>query len=243
MKTLCVIPARYGSRRFPGKPLALLAGKPLVQHVFERARQATQVDDLLVATDDQRILEAVQAFGGRAVLTSPHHCSGTDRVAEVAEMYPCSLVVNVQGDEPLIDPGDIDQVVEMLSQDPQVDISSLMVPIKEERELFDPNVVKVVVDAQGWALYFSRAPIPFPRDGWRYQSGVFFRHIGLYGYRRAALLKLASLGPCPLEEVEKLEQLRALNAGLEVKLARTSYAGLGIDTPEELARLEEMMGR
>ena len=252
MKVACVIPARYASQRFPGKVLAKLAGRPLIQWVYEQACQAKKVDLVIVATDDKRVEECVRDFGGRVVITSPNHKSGTDRVAEVAQGLSCSVVVNVQGDEPLVPPEAIDQAVELLVKEPGSKMATLATPITDGQDLLNPHLVKVVVDGEGNALYFSRAPIPFPRsrlggdgiegDGLSFlPPGPFYRHVGLYVYRRSFLLKLASLPVAAIEEVEKLEQLRVLAAGFRIKVAVTSYSGFGVDTPEDLCRLKKML--
>lgn len=252
MKVACVIPARYDSQRFPGKVLAKLAGRPLIQWVYIQACQAKKVDRVIVATDDKRVEECVRDFGGMAVITSPDHKSGTDRVAEVAQGLSCSLIVNVQGDEPLVPPEAIDQAVELLIDQPAAKMATLATPIIEDQDLINPHLVKVVIDGKGNALYFSRAPIPFPRsqltqDGMRgdgpgpLPAGPFYRHVGLYVYRRSFLLRLASLPVAAIEEVEKLEQLRALAAGFRIRVAVTSYSGIGVDTPEDLCRLEKIL--
>ncbi len=241
MKVVCIIPARYGSHRFPGKPLTMLAGRPLIQHVYGRASRSKRSEEVLVATDDERILRCVEGFGGKARMTSKGHRTGTDRVAEVARSIPCDIIVNVQGDEPLIDPGAIDGAVELLMEDSQADMGTLRFPIGEE-ELLDPNLVKVVTDARGYALYFSRAPIPFLRDrGPLPRNLSFYGHVGLYSYRRPVLLKLAEIPPSPLEEAERLEQLRALEAGFRIKVGVTNHRSIGVDTPEDLKRVEELI--
>jgi 3-deoxy-manno-octulosonate cytidylyltransferase (CMP-KDO synthetase) len=231
-----IIPARYASRRFPGKALADLWGKPLIQHVYERARRARSGERVIVATDDERIARAAQGFGAEVAMTSQDHPSGTDRVAEVARGIEAELIVNVQGDEPLIEPASIDAAVGPLMEDGTIPMGTLCCPIDDVGELANPNVVKVVVDREGFALYFSRLPIPFVRDA--RGDATRYRHIGLYAYRREFLLELAGLEPTPLEEAEKLEQLRALEYGHRIKVTRVASAGPGVDTPEELARLE-----
>jgi 3-deoxy-manno-octulosonate cytidylyltransferase (CMP-KDO synthetase) len=231
-----IIPARYASTRFPGKALAELWGKPLIQHVYERARQARSSERVIVATDDERIARAARGFGAEVAMTSAEHPSGTDRVAEVARGIEAELIVNVQGDEPLIEPRAIDAAVRPLMADRTIPMGTLCCPVDSVEELANPNVVKVVVDREGFALYFSRLPIPFVRD-----AGADvrrYRHIGLYAYRREFLLELAGLEPTPLEEAEKLEQLRALEHGHRIKVTRVASAWPGVDTAEELARLE-----
>jgi 3-deoxy-manno-octulosonate cytidylyltransferase (CMP-KDO synthetase) len=241
-KILGVIPARYASSRFPGKALADLGGKPMVQHVVERAREARLLTEVLVATDDRRILEAVTAFGGRACMTSPEHPSGTDRIAEVVRSRPCDLVVNIQGDEPLLDPAMIDRAVEPLLQDPGLEMGTLARPMGRE-EALDPSKVKVVVDRRGCALYFSRARIPHVREDATPESDrPYLLHIGLYVYRREALLRFAGLAPTPLEAQERLEQLRALEHGMRIRVVVTEHQSFGVDTPADLERVKRLMG-
>lgn len=243
MDVLAVIPARYASRRFPGKPLATFDGKPLIQHVWERVRQCRRIDQCFVATDDERIRSAVEGFGGQAVMTKAEHVSGTDRVAEVAEAHPdVRVIVNVQGDEPLIDPVSVDDAVGVLLEDPRADLSTLMAPLGAPDEVLEENVVKVVVDLHGYAMYFSRAPIPHMRSDSTLVSGRKsgpYRHIGLYCYRRDSLLRMASLPPSPLEQVEQLEQLRALENGMRIQVVEVEVAPPGVDTPEDLERVKE----
>lgn len=238
MKTLCVIPARYASTRLPGKPLALLAGKPMIQHVYEQAVKARGIQEVLVATDDERICAAVAAFGGQAVLTAATHPTGTDRLAEVARQRPdVDVIVNVQGDEPLIEPAVIEQLAAAFAERPQLQMATLCTPLEED-EAAQPSVVKVVTDRQGYALYFSRSLIPYPR-----QAGVVpaYKHIGLYGYRRDFLLQYAAMEPTPLERAESLEQLRALENGHRILVLETPCASVGVDTPEDLRRVEAIL--
>jgi len=242
VRVVAVIPARFSSSRFPGKALADIAGKPMIQWVYERASQARRVSRVIVATDDERILEAVRAFGGEAVMTSPEHPTGTDRVAEVVErLLPHEeAIVNVQGDEPLIDPSEIDAAVEALSSDPDADMSTLASPIESEEVFRNPNAVKVVCDRRGYALYFSRSPIPFYRGEGRPPQPLL--HVGLYCYRREALLRLVRLPRSPLEEAESLEQLRALENGMRIKVALVPHHEPGVDTPEDLERVRRRVG-
>ncbi len=235
-----IIPARFQSSRFPGKALADLAGKPMVQHVVERASRSRLLDEVLVATDDRRILEAVQGFGAKACMTSPDHPSGTDRIAEVARDLACDLVVNIQGDEPLIDPLVIDRAVEPLAQDTAIPMGTLGRPMGVA-EAADPSKVKVVLDRQGFALYFSRSPIPYLRDGSAGVERPYLLHIGLYVYRRETLLRLVALPPTPLEERERLEQLRALEHGIRIRVVVTEHQSFGVDTPADLERVRRMM--
>ena len=244
-----IIPARYASVRFPGKVLALLWGKPIVQHVYERSKQAKTLSDVIVATDDERVKAVVESFGGKCVLTSPEHPSGTDRVAEVARQLDCDVVVNIQGDEPLISPEAIDAAVQPFFSDPTLKMTTLATPIADESEYLNPNVVKVVIDRDGFALYFSRSPLPFFRPKGKMGEVPQFslpedapfhplRHIGLYAYRREFLLQFAQWAPTNLERSEGLEQLRALEHGVRIKVVVTPYRSVGVDTPEDLERLE-----
>jgi 3-deoxy-manno-octulosonate cytidylyltransferase (CMP-KDO synthetase) len=236
-QTIIVIPARYASTRFPGKPLADLWGKPLIQHVYERAGQARAAGRVVIATDDRRIAAAAEGFGAEVVMTSRDHATGTDRVAEVAAGAEAELVVNVQGDEPLIEPEAVDAAVAPLAADQSIPMGTLCCPLEEAEGLANPNVVKVVVDGEGFALYFSRLPIPFVRDP---SSGVTRqRHIGLYVYRREFLLELASLPPTPLEQAERLEQLRALEHGHRIRVVEVARAWPGVDTPGDLERVRQ----
>lgn len=232
-----IIPARYESSRFPGKPLALIAGKPMIQHVYERARRAASLDEVLVATDSLEILRAVEKFGGRAVMTDPGHATGTDRLAEVAAgLEGVDVIVNVQGDEPLIDPTAIDAVAAPLLGSAECQMSSGMTRLSVD-EATDPNVVKVVTDLQGRALYFSRMPIPASRSA-RPDPNRFRRHLGLYAYRREFLLRLALLEPTPLERHEALEQLRALESGHAIQMVELDDdQSIGVDTPQDLERV------
>ncbi|MDY0261189.1 3-deoxy-manno-octulosonate cytidylyltransferase [Syntrophotalea acetylenica] len=247
MSIIAVIPARFASSRFPGKPLAVILGKTMIQRVYERAAQARCIDRVVVATDDCRIAEEVRRFGGEVRMTRADHATGTDRLAEVAEGLDAQLVVNVQGDEPLIDPRMIDAAVAPLVENPNIPMGTLKTPLSTWQEYMDPNVVKVVTDGQGFALYFSRAPIPCPRDIEIQNSGslpasvVLFRHVGLYVYRRDFLLEFARLPTTPLENLEKLEQLRALEHGHPIRVVETELVSLGVDTPEDLARVEQYL--
>jgi 3-deoxy-manno-octulosonate cytidylyltransferase (CMP-KDO synthetase) len=245
-----VIPARYASSRLPGKPLLALAGRPMVQWVHESARRS-RATEVIVATDDERVGAAVRAFNGEVAMTAATHASGTDRIAEVARARRWSadsIVVNVQGDEPLLPHALIDQVAALLVLYPQSDIATLAVPLASLDSFMDPNVVKVVSDAQQRALYFSRAPVPWSRDGAPrgFGSQESFRgarrHIGVYGYRVKALLRMASLAPSPLEELEKLEQLRALEQGMDVRVADAEVApGPDVNTAEDVERAAALL--
>jgi len=236
---VAIIPARYASTRFPGKALADLAGRPMIEHVYRRVAEARSLHGVIVATDDDRIRLAIEAFGGAVRMTSASHESGTDRVAEVAATLSCDLVVNVQGDEPLIEPAMIEEAIAPFTTDAGLLMSTLRRRIEDEAQAANPHVTKVVVDADGYALYFSRAPIPFVRDP---AAGTpLFRHIGLYVYRRGFLLELASQSPTPLERVEALEQLRALERGVRIKTIETRYDSIGVDTPEDLDRVRQRL--
>lgn len=234
-KGVVIIPARYQSTRFPGKPLVLIKGKPLIQHVWEKAKKAKNVERVIIATDHKDILRKVKEFGGECVMTSPDIKSGTDRVAKVAEKTDFEIIVNVQGDEPMIDPSLIDRAIETLN-DEKVPMASIY-EIWDDMEAFtNPNVVKVVVDRDGFALYFSRSPIPYSRE-----KNKFFRHVGLYGYKRDVLLELVKLPQSPLEIKENLEQLRALENGIKIKMIESNKKTVGIDTPEDLIKIERLL--
>jgi 3-deoxy-manno-octulosonate cytidylyltransferase (CMP-KDO synthetase) len=240
-KVLAVIPARYASTRFPGKPLAPIAGRPMIQHVVERVRQAKTVSRVVVATDDDRIRAAVEAFGGEAVVTRSDHRSGTDRVAEVAAHIPADIYVNVQGDEPLIDPATIDAVVSAMIDDPSVQIATPCIAIEETNDIMDPNIVKVVLDFDGNALYFSRAPIPWVRDT---KSGVavpHWKHLGLYAFRHDALVEYPTLPPGQLEPIEQLEQLRWLENGFRIRVVETAHDAVSVDVPADAERVEKLI--
>ncbi len=236
MKVIGVIPARYASVRFPGKPLAPLAGRPMVLHVLAAAQAARRLDRVLVATDDARIAEVVREGGGEAVLTSPEAASGTDRLAEASSRAPADVYVNVQGDEPLMPPENIDLAVETLLADPDRQIATVALGIGAE-EARDPNIVKVAVASDGRALYFSRAAIPYPRSS----QPVYRKHLGLYAYRVETLRKLAALPPSPLEKIESLEQLRWLEAGYEIWVGEAAADSIGVDTAEDLAKAEKIL--
>jgi len=239
LQIVALIPARFASTRFPGKPLADLDGHPMIEHVYRRAQASPLVSGVIVATDDLRIAKAVSGFGGAVRLTRATHATGTDRLAEVAATLECDVVVNVQGDEPLVDSRAIAELVAPFS-DSSVQITTLYRRIENPADLTNPNVVKLVLDRGGYALYFSRAAIPHardPRGGWP----PLYRHVGLYAYRRSALLVLASLEPTPLERAEALEQLRALEHGIRIKAVETAYDSIGVDTPEDLEQVRRLL--
>jgi 3-deoxy-manno-octulosonate cytidylyltransferase (CMP-KDO synthetase) len=238
MKTAIVIPARFASSRLPGKPLLKATGKFLIQHVYEQACQSSAAA-VLVATDDERILNAVRSFGGVAVMTRGDHPSGTDRIAEVAAHLDADVIVNLQGDEPLIAPATLDMLPSLLERDADADVATLAVPITSREQWHDPNCVKVVRDRHGRALYFSRSPIPFVRDDepdFGPPQQLFLQHLGLYAYRRTFLLELAGQAPQPLEQLEKLEQLRVLALGRRIQVGVVAHAGRGVDTPADYER-------
>jgi len=240
---LVVIPARYGSTRFPGKMLADLCGYPLVYHVYQQARKAKCVGKVLVATDDDRIRKALEPLGVPVVMTRSDHASGTDRIAEVAENCLEKIIVNVQGDEPLLPPECIDAAVQPLLENPQIQMSTACRQITESSWIQNPNIVKVVMNQKGLALYFSRSPIPYIRDAEQRQNieGVYWQHIGLYVYRREFLLHISKLPQTPLEKLEKLEQLRVLENGYSIAVVPTNYEALGVDTPEDLIHVEKIL--
>ena len=250
MKILGIIPSRYGSSRFPGKPLAMIAGKPLVAWVVEAVKKATSLDDVIVATDDERIVAAVEQYGGRAVMTPSELPSGTDRIACAARLSQPSgdfadddILVNIQGDEPLIDPALIDGLVARLREPGgRWDMATAVTPIRNERDLRAKTVVKVVLDRDDGALYFSRATIPACRDNPEdYTTGLYVRHLGIYAYRGAFLRRYVKEPPCALEQTEKLEQLRALWMGAKIACIRTDGEGIGVDTPEDAVRVGEIL--
>jgi len=232
---ICVIPARYGSKRFPGKPLASETGKPLIQHVYEAAARSHRVDAVLVATDDERIRKAIAAFGGKVVMTRPDHPCGTNRVAEAAAAFPkADIVINLQGDEPELDPHLLDLVVEAMARDPAIEVATVAGPLAPG-EVNDPNSVKVAMAAGGDALYFSRAPIPYARDGEADRRAPLLKHFGIYAYRAAAIRDYAAMPQTPLERTEKLEQLRWLEHGRRMRVLVTDRRPAGVDTPEDYA--------
>ena len=236
MKVLCIIPARYASTRLPGKPLRDIAGKPMIVRVYERTTQAKRVQDVVVATDDERIRTAVEEHGGRAVMTRTDHATGTDRLAEVAEkMTDYDLIINVQGDEPLIDPTVIDALVEPFLADETLPMATAKTLLTDEEEIANPNNVKVITDLSGNALYFSRARIPYARN----EGAKVYKHIGIYAYRRDFLLSYARMAQTPLERSESLEQLRALENGHRIHVIETDAVFIGVDTEEDLTAVNE----
>jgi 3-deoxy-manno-octulosonate cytidylyltransferase (CMP-KDO synthetase) len=254
MRTIAVLPSRYASSRFPGKPLTLIAGRPMIQWVWEATRRAAGVDHVVVATDDERIRRAVQAFDGDVVMTDPALPSGTDRVASALEILgePCDVVLNIQGDEPAIHPETIAAVVALMAGNPDLPMGTAACPFESADELFNPNAVKVVTDDRNRALYFSRSPIPYIRNSSNFdpdfrtwmqpeQLRFFKRHLGIYAYRPEALKTFMQLPPHPLEQLEMLEQLRALGTGMAIGVADSAFPSLGVDTPDDVPRVEAVL--
>lgn len=240
---IAVIPARYASTRLPGKPLVEIAGKPMIQRVWERAREAKRVSRVIVATDDERIVKAVEAFGGEARMTRADHRSGTERIAEVAAHIAAAIYVNVQGDEPVIEPASIDAAVEALLSDDAAQVVTIAVPIGSPADIVDPNVVKVVLDFDENALYFSRAPVPWVRDSEHRVHARHLKHLGLYVYRREALLEFPTLPQGELERLEQLEQLRWLENGWKIRVAEVEHDSVSVDVAEDVARVEKILGQ
>lgn len=240
-KTAIIIPARYGSSRLEGKPLLKVCEKPVIQWVYEKAQQAKLADMIIVATDDERIFNAVKAFGGEVEMTSVNHKCGSDRIREVAERHPeIAYIVNLQGDEPLIKPESIDAVARNVQEDDKADISTLIRVLTDEEEINNPNLVKCVVDNNGYALYFSRSKIPYERNK---NVATFYGHLGIYGYKRDALIKMTSLPQTPLEKTESLEQLRAIENGMKIKTSVVDFVPVGIDTAEDLEKFKQIVAQ
>jgi 3-deoxy-manno-octulosonate cytidylyltransferase (CMP-KDO synthetase) len=241
-----VIPSRWGSTRFPGKSLVMIAGKPMIQWVVERVRQAGKLDAVIVATDDDRIADCVRQLalpGVQVAMTRPDHPSGTDRIAEAVQDLELDAIINVQGDEPLIDPSLIDELADVIASD-EWDMATAATPIKEEIQINDPSIVKAVFNRHGQALYFSRSTIPHIREPEDVEkNGIYWRHIGVYAYRRDYLMKLVAEPPCALENLEKLEQLRALDMGCRMKVIKTDDFGIGVDTPSDVAKAEALLAQ
>jgi 3-deoxy-manno-octulosonate cytidylyltransferase (CMP-KDO synthetase) len=242
MRNIAIIPSRYDSKRFPGKPLASIAGKPMIQHVHHCARSCRDVSEVYVATDDERIFQCVEDFGGKAVMTQREHPSGTDRIAEAAgklQLDADDLIINIQGDQPLFDPGLISHLIRPLQDDPEVPMGTLKYRIEDEKEIKDKNFVKVVTDRDGFALYFSRSPVPCFRDSG--SIGVYYRHLGFYVYRRGFLEKFAGLPVGDLESAEKLEQLRALEYGYRIFVAECPSDSIEVDAPGDIQKVERRL--
>jgi 3-deoxy-manno-octulosonate cytidylyltransferase (CMP-KDO synthetase) len=240
-KVVVVIPARYGAKRLPGKPLIQLAGKPMVQRVYERAKLAKTASRIIVATDDDRILQAVKGFGGEALMTRADHRTGTERVAEIAAHVEGDVFVNVQGDEPLLDPVAVDTAVNALLEEPNADVATVATPIKIPADIMDPNVVKTVLDFDGNALYFSRAPVPWVRDTANKIQVRHLKHLGLYVFQRAALLEYPTLPQGELERIEQLEQLRWMENGVKIRVAEVEHDAVSVDVPDDVARVEKLL--
>jgi len=249
MKIVAVIPARWQSTRLKGKVLADINGKPMVRHVWERVKQAHEVDDVIVAVDKDKVFKAVESFGGKAVYTSPEQPSGTDRIAEAVNEIDADVVINVQSDEPMVHPMMIDELARVFEYEKDVDMATIIKRIHTKEEINDPNVVKVVVDRKGFALYFSRSPIPHIRDKSTGAvtvediSGRYFKHIGIYAYTKDFLYTYTNLPKSVLEEEEKLEQLRVLEHGYRIKTVETRYDSIGVDTSEDLEKVRDLMAR
>jgi 3-deoxy-manno-octulosonate cytidylyltransferase (CMP-KDO synthetase) len=241
LKTVGVIPARYDSVRLPGKLLSAINGRPLIQYTYESASKSKILDELIVAADDERIIKAVEKFGGKAVMTSKDHSSGTERIAELIEKMDCDIVVNIQGDEPTISAESIDRVAQMLADDPQADIATLAFLEDTHSDLDNTNVVKVVFNKNGYALYFSRAMIPHTKTGAPHEGATYYHHVGIYSYRRDVLLKLSKLPQSPLEKAEELEQLKAIENGYRIKVGLTRYRTVDVNTYEDLKRIREIL--
>ena len=237
MHIACIIPARYGSTRLPGKPLAMIGDKPMIQRVYEQVSKATEIEQVIVATDDQRVYDAVVAFGGQAMMTRPDHLTGTDRLAEVAATHTeIDVIINVQGDEPLIDANVIDALAREFKEDSSLQMGTVGCPLLEE-EYNEPSAVKVIVNRLGNAMYFSRSLIPYPRNAFVQPP---LKHVGMYGYQRQFLLDYAKMEPTPAELTESLEQLRALENGYTIRVITTNQRFVGVDTPEDLDRVNEI---
>ncbi|MFC0471050.1 3-deoxy-manno-octulosonate cytidylyltransferase [Halalkalibacter kiskunsagensis] len=238
MKVVGVIPARYGSTRFPGKPLALINGKPMIQRVYEQVKKSTELETVVVATDHEDIKKVVEEFGGTAIMTRTDHETGSDRISEVTQKVEGDFYVNVQGDEPLIRPELIDALVQAAKESPEAVVTA-KTAIKHQEDVNNPNVVKVVTNKNGFALYFSRSTIPYNRSGVEH---TYFKHLGLYGYPKDVLNKFVELPPSDFEKVEVLEQLRLLENGFSIKVVETSYDAVGVDTPEDIEKVEKILG-
>ncbi len=238
MKVIGVIPARFGSTRFEGKPLVDICGKTMIQRVYEQTQKARLINEVYIATDDDRIRDKAESFGAKVIMTSREHTCGTDRIAEAIQNVEGEIILNVQGDEPLIEPEALDAVIKPLVEDSNIEMATLITPIEDESEWHDPNIVKVVKDKNDFALYCSRSLIPYSREG---DTGEVFKQIGVYAYRRDFLLAFARMEPTPYEKVEKLEQLRALENGYKIKLVETTYNPISVDVPEDVAKVESIL--
>ncbi|MFZ5801801.1 MAG: 3-deoxy-manno-octulosonate cytidylyltransferase [Candidatus Omnitrophota bacterium] len=242
MKKLGVIPARFASTRLPGKVLRKIAGRPMIQHVWEQCKKARRLSEVIIACDDEQVLRAAQSFGAHAMMTRSDHSNGTSRIAEIAEKQKADVYLNIQADEPMVRPEAIDRLADIFEAEPSVEIATLCVMQQGGEGFRDPNTVKVVQDGKGYALYFSRAPIPFPRDE-KAGATAYLKHLGIYGYRRDFLMDFVRWPVSALENIEKLEQLRVLERGHRLRLVETSYDSMSVDTEEDLARVEAAMQR
>jgi len=243
MDVIGIIPARYSSSRFEGKVLASILGKPMIQHVWERAKQALVLDDLIIACDEELVASAARKFGAKVAMTSKAHACGTDRISEVVNPLDVKVIINIQGDEPLVHPMMIDAVARALLDDSNITMATLMKKIEDHQEINDPNVVKVVVDKNNFALYFSRSPIPHLAESSEVKEPVYYKHIGLYGYTKDFLFTYRNLAASSLEKIERLEQLRVLEEGLKIKVIETKYDTIGVDTPEDLEKVRMYLER
>lgn len=243
MDVIGIIPARYSSTRFEGKVLADIGGKPMIQHVWERAKKAVLLEDLIIACDDERIIQVAKEFAAHVVFTAKAHVSGTDRICEVVNPLDVKIVINIQGDEPLIQPTMIDSIARALLDDTSISMATIMKKIEDPVSIHDPNVVKVVVDKNNFALYFSRAPIPFQAQNSEVELPTYYKHIGLYGYTKDFLFTYKNLPVSNLEKTECLEQLRVLEEGFRIKVIETKYDTVGVDTPEDLEKVKEYLQR
>ncbi|MCX5702523.1 MAG: 3-deoxy-manno-octulosonate cytidylyltransferase [Candidatus Omnitrophica bacterium] len=241
MDVIGVIPARYSSTRFEGKVLAEILGKPMIQHVWERAKQSLVLDALIIACDDERVADCARGFGAEVVFTAKAHVSGTDRISEVVNPIDVKVVINIQGDEPLIHPMMIDTVARAILDDKTISMATIMKRIEDHKEINDPDVVKVVVDKDNFALYFSRASIPFHAHNSEVKVPVYYKHIGLYGYTKDFLFTYKNLPVSDLEKIERLEQLRALQEGFRIKVIETKYETIGVDTPQDLEKVKKYL--
>jgi 3-deoxy-manno-octulosonate cytidylyltransferase (CMP-KDO synthetase) len=241
MDVVGVIPARYSSSRFPGKVLADILGKPMIQHIWERSRQALLLDDLIIACDDERVLEAAREFGAKAILTARAHTCGTDRICEVVNPLEVKVVINIQGDEPLVHPTMIDSIARAILEDESVSMATIMKKIDDPIAVNDPNIVKLVVDKNNYALYFSRASIPYLRADSEVKAPSYYKHIGLYGYTKDFLFTFKNSPPSRLEKIECLEQLRVLEEGFRIKVVETKYDTISVDTPVDLEKVKEYL--
>ena len=239
MKSIGVIPARWASVRFPGKVLADINGKPLIEHVWQKVKECSNLDDIIIACDDEKVRAAVEAFGAKAVMTPVDLASGTDRIAFCVKDIDTDIVVNIQGDEPMISKDIIDSLIEVLENDDKALMATVVKKISDQNQIDDPNIVKAVIDKDNNALYFSRSPIPYVRDKKDHDTSVFYKHLGIYAYKKEFLLKYISMEQSPLEKLEKLEQLRAIENGYKIKVVQTDIDTIGVDTPEDLEKVRK----